>query len=87
MSAASRSDHARAMVRYERTFDGESIAIILVCDCCGLVMPFSNASLEREIRKARRAGAARRVRARDRAPRLIGGLPRGITADMSGGGP
>jgi Fur family ferric uptake transcriptional regulator len=41
----------QAMVRYERVGDGHEHHHHLVCDACGLVMPFSDAGLERAIEK------------------------------------
>jgi Fur family transcriptional regulator, ferric uptake regulator len=41
----------QAMVRYERVCELEEHHHHLVCDRCGLVMPFSDARLEREIER------------------------------------
>ena len=38
------------MVRYERVHDHDEHHHHLVCDGCGLVMPFSDAGLEKAIR-------------------------------------
>jgi Fur family ferric uptake transcriptional regulator len=46
-----RVETRQAMVRYERTHDRAAHHHHLVCDGCGLVMPFSDAGLERAIRK------------------------------------
>jgi Fur family ferric uptake transcriptional regulator len=45
-----RVEIGQAMVRYERVHEREEHHHHLVCDCCGLVMPFSDAGLERAIR-------------------------------------
>ncbi len=45
-----RVDTGQAMVRYERHSSSEEHHHHLVCDSCGLVMPFSDAGLERAIR-------------------------------------
>jgi Fur family ferric uptake transcriptional regulator len=45
-----RVETGQAMVRYERAHDREEHHHHLVCDGCGLVMPFSDAGLERAIR-------------------------------------
>ncbi len=44
-----RVETGQAMVRYERVCEREEHHHHLVCDECGLVMPFSDAGLEREI--------------------------------------
>ena len=44
-----RVETGQAMVRYERAHDREEHHHHLVCDGCGLVMPFSDAALERAI--------------------------------------
>lgn len=44
-----RVDTGQAMVRYERVCEHEEHHHHLVCDECGLVMPFSDAGLERAI--------------------------------------
>jgi Fur family transcriptional regulator, ferric uptake regulator len=44
-----RVDTGQAMVRYERVHEHEGHHHHLVCDECGLVMPFSDAGLERAI--------------------------------------
>ncbi len=44
-----RVDTGQAMVRYERVCDSEEHHHHLVCDSCGLVLPFSDAALERAI--------------------------------------
>ena len=44
-----RVDTGQAMVRYERVCEHEQHHHHLVCDRCGLVMPFSDAGLERAI--------------------------------------
>jgi len=44
-----RVDTGQAMVRYERVCDHEDHHHHLVCDGCGLVMPFSDDALERAI--------------------------------------
>jgi Fur family transcriptional regulator, ferric uptake regulator len=44
-----RVETGQAMVRYERVHGGEEHHHHLVCDRCGLVMPFSDAGLERAI--------------------------------------
>jgi Fur family ferric uptake transcriptional regulator len=44
-----RVETRQAMVRYERAHDREQHHHHLVCDGCGLVMPFSDAALERAI--------------------------------------
>ena len=44
-----RVETGQAMVRYERVGEPEQHHHHLVCDECGLVMPFSDAGLERAI--------------------------------------
>jgi Fur family ferric uptake transcriptional regulator len=44
-----RVETGQAMVRYERTPDPEHHHHHLVCDTCGVVMPFSDPALERAI--------------------------------------
>jgi Fur family ferric uptake transcriptional regulator len=44
-----RVETGQAMVRYERVHDSEEHHHHLVCDACGLVMPFSDPALERAI--------------------------------------
>src|SRR5271154_2264503 len=44
-----RVETGQAMVRYERVHEHEGHHHHLVCDECGLVMPFSDAGLERAI--------------------------------------
>jgi Fur family ferric uptake transcriptional regulator len=44
-----RVETGQAMVRYERVCEREEHHHHLVCDECGLVMPFSDAGLERAI--------------------------------------
>ncbi len=44
-----RVETGQAMVRYERVCEREQHHHHLVCDKCGLVMPFSDAGLERAI--------------------------------------
>jgi Fur family transcriptional regulator, ferric uptake regulator len=46
-----RVETGQAMVRYERVHDSEEHHHHLVCDSCGLVMPFSDDALERAIDK------------------------------------
>ncbi len=46
-----RVETGQAMVRYERVCEQEEHHHHLVCDECGLVMPFSDAGLERAIGK------------------------------------
>jgi Fur family transcriptional regulator, ferric uptake regulator len=46
-----RVETGQAMVRYERVCEQEEHHHHLVCDECGLVMPFSDAALERAIGK------------------------------------
>jgi Fur family ferric uptake transcriptional regulator len=46
-----RVETGQAMVRYERAHDSHEHHHHLVCDECGLVMPFSDAGLERAIEK------------------------------------
>jgi Fur family ferric uptake transcriptional regulator len=46
-----RVETGQAMVRYERVCDSHEHHHHLVCDECGLVMPFSDAGLERAIAK------------------------------------
>lgn len=45
-----RVETGQAMVRYERVCDRDEHHHHLVCDTCGLVMPFSDPALERAIR-------------------------------------
>jgi Fur family ferric uptake transcriptional regulator len=45
-----RVETGQAMVRYERVHDREEHHHHLVCDGCGLVMPFSDPGLEKAIR-------------------------------------
>jgi Fur family transcriptional regulator, ferric uptake regulator len=45
-----RVETGQAMVRYERAHDHGEHHHHLVCDGCGMVMPFSDAGLERAIR-------------------------------------
>jgi Fur family transcriptional regulator, ferric uptake regulator len=45
-----RVETGQAMVRYERVPDHDAHHHHLVCDGCGLVMPFSDAALEKAIR-------------------------------------
>ncbi|TMK25754.1 MAG: transcriptional repressor [Actinobacteria bacterium] len=45
-----RVETGQAMVRYERVHDHDEHHHHLVCDGCGLVMPFSDAGLEKAIR-------------------------------------
>jgi Fur family ferric uptake transcriptional regulator len=44
-----RVETGQAMVRYERVFEHEEHHHHLVCDSCGLVMPFSDPALEQAI--------------------------------------
>jgi Fur family ferric uptake transcriptional regulator len=44
-----RVETGQAMVRYERVGEHDQHHHHLVCDACGLVMPFSDAALERAI--------------------------------------
>ncbi len=44
-----RVETGQAMVRYERVFEHEEHHHHLVCDSCGLVMPFSDEALESAI--------------------------------------
>jgi Fur family transcriptional regulator, ferric uptake regulator len=44
-----RVETGQAMVRYERVWEREAHHHHLVCDGCGLVMPFSDAGLEQAI--------------------------------------
>jgi Fur family ferric uptake transcriptional regulator len=44
-----RVETGQAMVRYERVCDSEEHHHHLVCDCCGVVIPFSDPALERAI--------------------------------------
>jgi Fur family ferric uptake transcriptional regulator len=44
-----RVETGQSMVRYERSHELEEHHHHLVCDACGLVMPFSDAGLERAI--------------------------------------
>jgi Fur family ferric uptake transcriptional regulator len=46
-----RVETGQAMVRYERVCDHDEHHHHLVCDSCGLVMPFSDRALERAIDK------------------------------------
>jgi Fur family transcriptional regulator, ferric uptake regulator len=46
-----RVETGQAMVRYERVCEQEEHHHHLVCDECGMVMPFSDAALERAIGK------------------------------------
>ena len=46
-----RVETGQAMVRYERVCDSHEHHHHLVCDQCGLVMPFSDPALERAIEK------------------------------------
>lgn len=46
-----RVETGQAMVRYERVCEAEEHHHHLVCDACGLVMPFSDDALERAIRE------------------------------------
>jgi Fur family ferric uptake transcriptional regulator len=50
LSLVQRVETGQAMVRYERAHGPEEHHHHLVCDGCGLVMPFSDVSLERAIR-------------------------------------
>lgn len=49
LSLVQRVETGQAMVRYERVCGHEEHHHHLVCDCCGLVMPFSDDALERAI--------------------------------------
>ncbi len=49
LALVQRVETGQAMVRYERVCEHESHHHHLVCDECGLVMPFSDAGLERAI--------------------------------------
>lgn len=49
MALVQRVETGQAMVRYERVCEHEQHHHHLVCDQCGLVMPFSDAGLERAI--------------------------------------
>jgi Fur family ferric uptake transcriptional regulator len=51
LSLVQRVETGQAMVRYERVCDSHEHHHHLVCDECGLVMPFSDAGLERAIEK------------------------------------
>jgi Fur family ferric uptake transcriptional regulator len=51
LSLVQRVETGQAMVRYERVCATEEHHHHLVCDSCGLVMPFSDAGLERAIDK------------------------------------
>jgi Fur family ferric uptake transcriptional regulator len=51
LSLVQRVETGQAMVRYERVRATEEHHHHLVCDSCGLVMPFSDAGLERAIDK------------------------------------
>lgn len=44
-----RVETGQAMVRYERVCDHDEHHHHLVCDCCGLVMPFADEALEQAI--------------------------------------
>ncbi len=44
-----RVETGQAMVRYERVCAAEEHHHHLVCDCCGIVLPFSDPALERAI--------------------------------------
>jgi Fur family ferric uptake transcriptional regulator len=46
---AQRVETGQAMVRYERVHEHDEHHHHLVCDCCGLVMPFSDDALEQAI--------------------------------------
>jgi Fur family ferric uptake transcriptional regulator len=46
-----RVETGQAMVRYERVLEHEEHHHHLVCDSCGLVMPFSDAGLEQAIER------------------------------------
>jgi Fur family ferric uptake transcriptional regulator len=49
LSLVQRVETGQAMVRYERVCEHEQHHHHLVCDACGLVMPFSDPALERAI--------------------------------------
>jgi Fur family ferric uptake transcriptional regulator len=49
LALVQRVETGQAMVRYERVCEHEQHHHHLVCDRCGLVMPFSDAGLERAI--------------------------------------
>jgi Fur family ferric uptake transcriptional regulator len=49
LALVQRVETGQAMVRYERVCEHESHHHHLVCDECGIVMPFSDAELERAI--------------------------------------
>jgi Fur family transcriptional regulator, ferric uptake regulator len=49
LGLVARVDTGQAMVRYERARDSAEHHHHLVCDACGLVMPFSDDALERAI--------------------------------------
>jgi Fur family ferric uptake transcriptional regulator len=49
LALVQRVETGQAMVRYERVCEHEQHHHHLVCDQCGLVMPFSDAGLERAI--------------------------------------
>jgi len=49
LSLVQRVETGQAMVRYERVHEHERHHHHLVCDECGVVMPFSDAGLERAI--------------------------------------
>jgi Fur family transcriptional regulator, ferric uptake regulator len=49
LALVQRVETGQAMVRYERVCEHEHHHHHLVCDQCGLVMPFSDAGLERAI--------------------------------------
>jgi Fur family ferric uptake transcriptional regulator len=49
LALVQRVETGQAMVRYERVCEHEQHHHHLVCDQCGLVMPFSDARLERAI--------------------------------------
>jgi Fur family transcriptional regulator, ferric uptake regulator len=44
-----RVETGQAMVRYERVCEADEHHHHLVCDCCGIVLPFSDPALERAI--------------------------------------
>lgn len=44
-----RVETGQAMVRYERVCEAEEHHHHLVCECCGIVLPFSDPALERAI--------------------------------------
>jgi Fur family ferric uptake transcriptional regulator len=49
LALVQRVETGQAMVRYERVCEREEHHHHLVCDACGLVMPFSDPGLERAI--------------------------------------